>query len=238
MRDEPTPLRLGFFASHGGTNMQAIIDACKDGRLAATPCVVISNNSASEALKRARRESIPACHLSRRTHPSPGELDRRTAAVLGRHRVNLVVLAGYMRKLGAPVLSRYPRRVLNVHPALLPRFGGAGMYGRAVHEAVLAAGETETGATVHVVDEEYDSRARTGAVQGARPARRRRRTAQNSGLGAGAPALRRDAAENRDGRDRPGQPASLAGGARRLSRPSAPACRRSPGPPNTAASVM
>ena len=157
MRDEPTPLRLGFFASHGGTNMQAIIDACKDGRLAATPCVVISNNSASEALNRARRESIPACHLSRRTHPSPGELDRRTAAVLGRHRVNLVVLAGYMRKLGAPVLSRYPRRVLNVHPALLPRFGGAGMYGRAVHEAVLAAGEPETGATVHVVDEEYDS---------------------------------------------------------------------------------
>ena len=71
--------------------------------------------------------------------------------------VNLVVLAGYMRKLGAPVLSRYPRRVLNVHPALLPRFGGEGMYGRAVHEAVLAAGETETGATVHVVDEEYDS---------------------------------------------------------------------------------
>ena len=157
MRDEPTPLRLGFFASHGGTNMQAIVDACNDGRLAATPCVVISNNSASEALNRARRESIPAYHLSRRTHPSPGELDRRTAAVLGRHRVNLVVLAGYMRKLGAPVLSRYPRRVLNVHPALLPRFGGEGMYGRAVHEAVLAASETETGATVHVVDEEYDS---------------------------------------------------------------------------------
>ena len=137
--------------------MQAIIDACNDGRLAATPCVVISNNSVSEALNRARRESIPAYHLSRRTHPSPGELDRRTAAVLGRHRVNLVVLAGYMRKLGPPVLSRYPRRVLNVHPALLPRFGGEGMYGRAVHEAVLAAGETETGATVHVVDEEYDS---------------------------------------------------------------------------------
>ena len=157
MRDEPTPLRLGFFASHGGTNMQAIIDACNDGRLAATPCVVISNNSVSEALNRARRESIPAYHLSRRTNPSPGELDRRTAAVLGRHRVNLVVLAGYMRKLGPPVLSRYPRRVLNVHPALLPRFGGEGMYGRAVHEAVLAAGETETGATVHVVDEEYDS---------------------------------------------------------------------------------
>jgi phosphoribosylglycinamide formyltransferase-1 len=156
MADERRPLRLGFLASHGGTNMQAIMDACMDGRLAATPCVVISNNSASEALKRARRELVPAYHLSQTTHPSADDLDSAILNVLHEHRVNLVVLAGYMKRLGSLVLRRYPDRVLNIHPALLPEFGGKGMYGRAVHRAVLAAGETETGVTVHVVDDQYD----------------------------------------------------------------------------------
>ncbi len=156
MADERRPLRLGFLASHGGTNVQAILDACTDGRLAATPCVVISNNSASEALTRARRESVPAYHLSERAHPSAGELEQAILKVLQEHRVNLVILAGYMRKLGSLVLERYPGRVLNIHPALLPRFGGKGMYGRAVHEAVLAAGDAETGVTVHLVDNRYD----------------------------------------------------------------------------------
>lgn len=156
MADEGRPLRLGFLASHGGTNLQAIMDACKEGRLAATPCVVISNNSASEALKRARRESVPAYHLSQMTHPSADDLDSAILNVLHEHRVNLVVLAGYMKRLGSLVLRRYPGRVLNIHPALLPEFGGKGMYGRAVHRAVLAAGETETGVTVHVVDDQYD----------------------------------------------------------------------------------
>ena len=149
-------LRLGALASHGGSNLQAIIDACREGRLDARICAVISNNSGSTALERARRESIPAYHLSRVRHPGVGELDTAILQALESHDVELVLLAGYMRKLGPGVLSRYSGRVLNIHPALLPRFGGKGMYGRSVHEAVLGSGEKTTGVTIHLVDDQYD----------------------------------------------------------------------------------
>ena len=149
-------LRLGFLASHGGSNLQAIIEACKMGRLKAEVRVVISNNSSSIALERARREGIPYRHLSGRTHPEPGGLDRAIVDTLEAREVNLVVLGGYMKQLGPDTLSQYARRILNIHPALLPKYGGKGMYGRRVHEAVLAAGERVTGATIHFVDEEYD----------------------------------------------------------------------------------
>lgn len=147
---------LGFLASHGGSNMQAIIDACKAGRLPAVPRVVISNNSTSMALQRAQREGIPAYHLSAITHPEPEALDREILRVLRAHAVDLVILAGYMRKLGPITLDAYRGRILNIHPALLPRFGGQGMYGKLVHQAVLASGETMTGVTIHVVDADYD----------------------------------------------------------------------------------
>ena len=150
------PLRLGFLASHNGSNMQAILDACKAGHLAAQGAVVISNNSDSGALARARQEGIPACHLSSHTHPGPGTLDRAIGAALIAHEVEVVCLAGYMKRLGPQTLAAYRGRVLNIHPALLPKFGGEGFYGRAVHQAVLAAGEAESGPTVHLVDEEYD----------------------------------------------------------------------------------
>ena len=149
-------MNLGFLASHRGSNMQALVDAAKDGRLHATPCVVISNNSDAEALARARREGLAAHHLSGKTHPDPERLDEAIRDTLASHDIELVILAGYLKKLGAKTLARYRNRVINVHPALLPRYGGAGMYGDRVHEAVLAAGDQETGVTVHVVDEEYD----------------------------------------------------------------------------------
>ena len=149
-------LRLGFLASHGGSNVQAIVDACRAGELHAEPRVAISNNSGSEVLRRAAREGVPGFHLSSKTHPRPGDLDEAIEGVLADHGVDLVVLAGYMRMLGPRVLGRYRGRVLNVHPALLPAYGGRGMYGERVHAAVLAAGERVTGVTVHLVDEEYD----------------------------------------------------------------------------------
>lgn len=149
--------RLGFLASHGGSNMQAIIDACRDGRLSGEPAVVIGNNSGSNALARARCEGIPAYHLSGKTHPEPEGLDAAILDALQRHGVDLVILAGYMRLLGPGTLAAYQGRVLNIHPALLPRFGGKGLYGSAVHEAVLAARDRVTGVTVHVVDEQFDS---------------------------------------------------------------------------------
>ena len=149
-------LQLGFLASHRGTNLQAILDACKTERLQARPRVVISNNSDSGALQRARKMGVPAVHLSTYTHSEPGALDGAILAILQAYEVEVVCLAGYMKRLGPQTLAAYRGRVLNIHPSLLPRFGGQGFYGEVVHQAVLAAGERETGATVHLVDEEYD----------------------------------------------------------------------------------
>lgn len=150
-------MNLGFLASGRGSNMQAVIDACRTRRLKARASVVISNNSKSGALERAKKERIPYYHLSAKTHPSPKELDEAIRNALQRHDVTLVVLAGYMKKLGPETLRRFRNRILNIHPALLPNFGGEGMYGSRVHQAVLAAGERETGVSIHVVDENYDS---------------------------------------------------------------------------------
>jgi phosphoribosylglycinamide formyltransferase-1 len=149
-------LRLGFLASHGGSNVQAIVDACRSGRLAAEPCVVISNNSDAQVLARAIAAGIATRHLSSHTHPDADALDAAVLETLQDHSVSLVILAGYMRKLGPRTLAHYRGHVLNIHPALLPKFGGAGMYGERVHRAVVAAGEKESGATIHLVTEEYD----------------------------------------------------------------------------------
>jgi len=136
--------------------MQAIINACQSGNLAAQPVVVISNNTGSGALEIARRERIPCYHLSLTTHPDPAVLDEVITSTLKQYGVDLVVLAGYMKKVGPVMLKTYKNRIINIHPSLLPKYGGAGMYGTHVHEAVLTAGDRETGATVHLVDDEYD----------------------------------------------------------------------------------
>ena len=149
-------LRLGFLASHGGSNMQAILDACAEWRLDAVPCVVVSNNSESTALQRARRVGIPSYHISGVTHPGAAE-DAEILRVFAQHGVDTVILAGYMKKLGPTTLARFRNRIINTHPALLPKYGGKGFYGRRVHQAVIDAGDLESGATVHIVDAEYDS---------------------------------------------------------------------------------
>lgn len=149
--------RLGFLASYRGSNMQAIIDACRAGRLSADPVVVISNNRDSGALVRAEKEGIPGIHLGGRDYPDPDELDRKIAETLKQHDVDIVILAGYMKKIGGRTLAAFKGRILNIHPALLPEHGGQGMYGIRVHEAVIAAGDAETGVTIHVVDNRYDT---------------------------------------------------------------------------------
>lgn len=137
--------------------MQAVIDACNSGDLDACPVIVIGNNSQSGALARAKREGIAYCHLSSKTHPTPDKLDNAFVGLLAEHAVDIIVLAGYMKKIGPKTLDRYSGRILNIHPALLPKYGGNGMYGIHVHEAVLTAGEAETGVTVHLVDAQYDT---------------------------------------------------------------------------------
>lgn len=149
-------LRLGFMASHGGSNMQAILEAIAQGRLDAEAALVISNNSTSGALEKARAAGVPWRHFSSVTHPDPQGLDLAIHDALVGHGVDLIVMAGYMKKLGPKTLERFHGRVLNIHPALLPKHGGRGMYGLHVHEAVLAAGEKITGVTVHLADDVYD----------------------------------------------------------------------------------
>jgi phosphoribosylglycinamide formyltransferase-1 len=152
--------RLAVVASGEGTTLQAVLDAMAAGRLPGQVAVVISNNSGSGAVRRARVAGIPVAHLSSQTHPDPDGLDRAILDTLMTAGTEWVLLAGYARKLGPRVLAQYRNHIINTHPALLPRFGGEGMYGRRVHEAVLAAGDAETGVSIHLVDADYD----TGAV--------------------------------------------------------------------------
>ena len=149
-------LQLGFLASHGGSSMQAITKAIADGQLDAEAQVVISNNSHSNALAFARAMGIPTYHLSEKTEHTAEQLDEAICKTLLNHQVQLVILSGYMKKLGPKILETYKDRIINIHPSLLPQFGGRGMFGRHVHAAVLAAGETRTGVTIHLIDEVYD----------------------------------------------------------------------------------
>jgi phosphoribosylglycinamide formyltransferase-1 len=148
--------RLGFLASHNGTNMRAIVAACRDGRLVAQPVVLVSNNREASAMAWALAHGLAAEHISATARGSEDAADAAIAERLRHHGVDLVILAGYMRKLGRATLRVFHNRILNVHPALLPKFGGQGMYGAHVHTAVLKAGETESGVTIHLVDDAYD----------------------------------------------------------------------------------
>jgi len=149
-------MRLGVLASGAGTTLQAIARACADRQIVGTVALVVSNNSRSGAAEFARAQGLDLRHLSSWTHPSAVDLDAAMLGELSEHGVELVVLAGYMKLVGPQVLSRYRNRIVNTHPALLPEFGGRGMYGRKVHEAVLKAHRSETGVSIHLVDEEYD----------------------------------------------------------------------------------
>ena len=151
-----TDLSIAVFASGGGTNLQALIDgqtrATFDGKVE----VVISNNSKSYALARASEQGIATYHISAKVYPEQSQYVAKMLDVLVSHNVNLIVLAGYMKLLPVEIIRRYRDRVINIHPALLPEFGGQGMYGMNVHKAVLKAGKKTSGATVHFVDEIYD----------------------------------------------------------------------------------
>jgi phosphoribosylglycinamide formyltransferase 1 len=149
-------LKLGFLASHGGSSMKAIIAAIGRGELAAEARIVISNNVDAPALEHARAAGVPALHLSQSKLGPGGDVDRAIADALAGGGVDLVVLSGYLRKLGPRTLARFRGRILNIHPGPLPTYGGQGLYGIRVHEAVLAAGERASAITIHLVDEEYD----------------------------------------------------------------------------------
>jgi len=147
---------MGFLASGRGSNMLAIIDNCNTEKLNAEPVVVISNNADAGALEYAHEAGIPAFHLSNKTYKDDSVLDEEITNTLKSHKVDWVILAGYMKKIGPGLLEEFKGKIFNIHPSLLPKHGGQGMYGLHVHEAVLASGESETGVTIHMVDGEYD----------------------------------------------------------------------------------
>jgi phosphoribosylglycinamide formyltransferase-1 len=147
-------LRLGFLASNNGSGMRVVLAAIAAGQLDAEARLVVGNRRDAPALAFAAEHGAPTLFIPTRSDPEAA--DAALEAALRAADVELVVLSGYLRKLGPRTLAAHAGRVLNVHPALLPKFGGAGMYGRRVHEAVAASGDAVSGATVHVVDEEYD----------------------------------------------------------------------------------
>lgn len=146
--------RIAVFASGGGSNLQALVDylAAAGESRAADVALVASDRPEAGALERARSSGIPAVVLRSARQPDGCE----ALAALRQHQVDFIALAGYLRLLPPEILAEYPSRVVNVHPALLPAFGGPGMYGDHVHRAVLLAGARVSGPTVHYVDEEYD----------------------------------------------------------------------------------
>lgn len=150
-------LKIAVFASGKGSNLKAILDAIKERRLINTAVVcVISNKKDAGALEIAKFNSIPAYYISQSNYSNSDDFDAAIIEVLIRHSVNFIVLAGYLKLLSPRIVRKYKDRILNIHPALLPKFGGKGMYGLNVHRAVIECGEKISGATVHLVDEEYD----------------------------------------------------------------------------------
>lgn len=146
--------RLAVFASGSGSNLQALLDHFPPGSGAAVS-LVVSDRAGSGALARARAMAVPAAHVPV-TGRDARDVASETIALLSDHGIEFIALAGYLRLVPAAVVAAYRERIVNIHPALLPAFGGTGMYGRRVHEAVLAARCAVTGATVHFVDDRYD----------------------------------------------------------------------------------
>ncbi|MBN1464422.1 phosphoribosylglycinamide formyltransferase [candidate division KSB1 bacterium] len=154
---EVEPIRIVAFASGNGSNVRAIYDNIQRGSLSADLVGVISNNSGCGALQFARENSIPALHISLRQFSTAAAYEERLLNVLHERAPDLIVLAGYMKMMPESIVRAFKNRMLNIHPALLPSFGGRGLYGHLVHEAVLDYGCKVSGVTVHLVDAEYDT---------------------------------------------------------------------------------
>ncbi len=149
-------LNIAVFASGRGSNFEALQRAIVEQNISASIVVVISNNSSSGVLTLAQSFGIPALHISQRQYSDTKLFRQKVLDTLSAFNVNFIVLAGYMKMLDAEIIRTFPDKIINIHPALLPKFGGEGMYGMNVHRAVIDAHEKESGATVHYVNEAYD----------------------------------------------------------------------------------
>jgi phosphoribosylglycinamide formyltransferase-1 len=154
----PDQLNIAVFASGKGSNFKAILEAIKTGKIQNAQIVlVVSNNSDAGAIDLARENNIPALHINRKQFETDEDFNSTLTSSLEKHCVNFIALAGYMKKIDPTIVRAFKNRIVNIHPALLPKFGGSGMYGMRVHEAVIESKEKISGASVHIVDEEYDN---------------------------------------------------------------------------------
>jgi len=151
-------LNICVFASGSGTNFRALIEAKKSGIINSEISLLITNNSDCGAVQIALENGIPYYHISRKVYPDCS--DERYSEIflekLEKHKIDFIALAGYMKMIDAGIIKKYPNRIINIHPALLPAFGGKGMYGMNVHIAVIESGAEESGVTIHYVNEKYD----------------------------------------------------------------------------------
>lgn len=148
------PIHLGVLLSGSGRTLQNLIDRIEAGTLPAKIEVVVSSTPKAFGLERARKHNLPAVAVERKAYPDARSYSDAVTRALEAHPIDLVIMAGFLHLYLYP--EKWERRVLNIHPALLPDFGGKGFYGYRVHEAVLAAGAKESGCTVHFADHRYD----------------------------------------------------------------------------------
>lgn len=149
-------MKIAVFASGNGSNFQTLIDKHAAGELPVQFALMIGNNSKAMAFERARSYNIPTKHIAPSHYDEYETYVNDLVTLLDQHEVELIVLAGYMKIIPSEVIQKYKNRIVNIHPALLPAFGGQGMYGMNVHRAVVEYGAKLTGITVHFVDEDYD----------------------------------------------------------------------------------
>ena len=148
--------RIAILASGGGSNAEALLKAMQEPSFPATPVLVLSNNPQAAVLEKATRYGVPSVVLDHKSFPSREAFDAAVVTALQALKPDLICLAGYMRIITPVFLKAFEGKILNIHPSLLPKHGGAGMYGHHVHVAVLKAGDTKSGPTVHWVTEEVD----------------------------------------------------------------------------------
>lgn len=154
MSDNKT--KIAVFISGNGTNLQALIDATKSGKLDAEICLVVSSKEEAYGIERAKKEKIEAIVYNTKNFDSREKADEYLLGVLEKHETEFIALSGYLKMISVTMINKYKDKIVNIHPALLPKYGGKGMYGKLVHDAVIKNREEESGATVHLVNEVYD----------------------------------------------------------------------------------
>ena len=147
--------KIGILSSHNGSGYVTLDDACKNGILDAQVVVVVSNNTNANVLKTAKQRKTANHIVNQKLYPNEN-LDLKITQLLTEYECDYIFLSGYMKKIETNLVSTFKDKIVNSHPALLPKFGGQGMYGRNVHDAVIQAKEKESGVTIHFVNEEYD----------------------------------------------------------------------------------